>query len=387
MNRHIIDNRQIRRFAPLAVAATLLFLIFLVISGFALEGLRESDSLLGPTTPLGGLALPDLFPAFADGPWVATQGIAGGLILLILLLGAFGLTSFAVPRNNKMYWMKQLIHSEETSVKCVATKELGSIRGPDVLLILIDVADDEVQDPKVREAALRVLHEISAALSKKGNSIAVLESALGKGDPQALIGALKRYFGKAGKGHLQCACVIGRQYMKLGRYSDAREWLNKARRCDRKMLLYGNRIEELINTCNDSLLAEGDALFMAGNYHGAREHYALLSHDLADREKKRFALFLRSACVYCKLKDYRDADQAVLQALRFDQETDKSLALIQLLHKLQDGGAEGRRAEDSPERIRQSIDEYISGLMERLSALKGPMTAALASAAAAAARF
>jgi len=382
MNRHIINNRQIRRFAPLAVAGTLLILACLVISGFVFEGFRVSDPHLGPTTPLGGLALNNLFPAFTDGSWIATHGMMGVPVLLILLLGAFGLASFAIPRNNKMYWMKQLIHSEETSVKCVATKELGRIRDPDVLLLLIDVADDEAQEAIVRDTARKALHEISMALSKQGNSIVALESALGKRDPQALIGTLKRYFGKAGKGHLQCACVIGRQYMKLGRYSHAREWLNKARRCDRKTLLYGNRIKELIDACNERLLAEGDTLFMAGDYHGARARYARLSHDLGDREKKRFALFLRSACVYCKLKDYRDADQSILQALRFDHETDKSLTLIHLLHELQDGGVKGRKVEDSPERIRQSIDEYISGLMNGLSAAGGRMTVAHADASA-----
>ena len=82
-----------------------------------------------------------------------------------------------------------------------------------------------------------------------------------------------------------------------------------------------------------ALLGEGDEAFARGDFQGARERYARVSLGLESRELRRFALFLRSACVYCALEDYGDARQAVLQALQLDENRDDGLALLELLRQ------------------------------------------------------
>ncbi|MES9811927.1 MAG: hypothetical protein ABW161_09990 [Candidatus Thiodiazotropha sp.] len=117
---------------------------------------------------------------------------------------------------------------------------------------------------------------------------------------------------------------------------EAREWLTKAEIRNHKFNLYGDRIDYWIGICNRYLLAEADASYDAADYYQAKEHYAVLDHGLNNEEKRQCAIYLRTTCVYCKLKDYINADQALLQALENNHQTDYALQLVPLLRRLLD---------------------------------------------------
>ncbi|PVV13546.1 MAG: hypothetical protein B6D77_04250 [gamma proteobacterium symbiont of Ctena orbiculata] len=129
--------------------------------------------------------------------------------------------------------------------------------------------------------------------------------------------------------------------MRLGQYLEAREWLTKAEFRNHKFNLYGDRIDFWIDNCNSRLLSEADASFEAADYYQAKEHYAVLDHGLSDATKRQFAIYLRISCVYCKLRDYRNADQALLQALENNHQPDYALELVPMLRQLsQPAGSE-----------------------------------------------
>jgi len=163
---------------------------------------------------------------------------------------------------------------------------------------------------------------------------AALESRILAGEPQRVIKELRSGIGNAGKKCAEHAYVIGRQYMRLGHFGEAREWLRSAGQKCKTFSVLDQMAESHLGVCNARLLAEGDAFFAAGDYQSARERYARLSHGLGDREGKGLATFLRSACVYCMLREYEPARQALLQALNLDQGTDDALTLLGLLQSL-----------------------------------------------------
>jgi hypothetical protein len=71
--------------------------------------------------------------------------------------------------------------------------------------------------------------------------------------------------------------------------------------------------------------------------------------------------------VYCKLRDYRNADQALLQALDHQQAPDLVLTLSPLLQEfLEQDDKAGAPSKEQAEQIERAIDERASAIMEVL---------------------
>ena len=147
---------------------------------------------------------------------------------------------------------------------------------------------------------------------------------------------------------------------------EAREWLTKAKFRNQKFNLYGNRIDYWIGICNRYLLAEADASFRAADYYQAKEHYAFLDHGLNDEEKRQCAIYLRTTCVYCKLKDYKNADQALLQALENNHQTDYALELVPLLRQLLEFDALTIKRQGKLNEVEAKLDAVSSDIMLKI---------------------
>ena len=181
---------------------------------------------------------------------------------------------------------------------------------------------------------MRVSKKVESNGYEHQAAAAALESRILAGEPQRVIKELRAGIGNAGKKCAEHAYVIGRQYMRLGHYADARDWLRSAGQKSKSFSVLEEMAESHLGVCKARLLADGDDFFAAGDYQSARERYARLSHGLGDCEGKGLATFLRSACVYCMLREYEPARQALLQALNLDQGTDDALTLLVLLQSL-----------------------------------------------------
>lgn len=197
---------------------------------------------------------------------------------------------------------------------------------------------------------------------------AALESGILAGEPRLVIEELTAGIGDSGKKFAEHAYVIGRQYMRLGHYGEAREWLRSAGKKSRSFSVLDELAETHLGVCNVRLLAEGDDFFSVGDYQSARERYARLSHGLGDREEEGLATFLRSACVYCMLREYEPARQALLQALKLDRGTDDALTLLDLLQLLQKPANGGMPPVDSRRRIEERLERRAKAVMDRLRA-------------------
>jgi len=195
---------------------------------------------------------------------------------------------------------------------------------------------------------------------------ATLESAVYADEPQVVIDDLKARIGNAGRKRAESAYMIGRQHMRLGDFGEAREWLRKARRNGRHFSTFDELVEQNLSLCNAQLLAEGDALYAVDDYHGARERYARLSQGLEFSEGQGLAVFLRSACVYCQLRDYERARPAVLHALKSEQQTDDALALLDLLQQLSDPDRAGMEMREARERIENRLRGCVALIMGHL---------------------
>jgi len=265
------------------------------------------------------------------------------------------------------FCIKFLIDTQNEAERCKAAKALGGAKDPGALLVLVDVVIDEKAEDTVREAAEAALKEMGLKYRKYRKVIKDLLSAVQDREHQKVIDLLTSKFETDKKKYVQTAYVIGREYIRLGNHADAREWLHVAAYRNRKTPTYGNQIRELADICNEHLFAEGDRLFNAGYFHDAKAHYAVASQGLGDEEKKRFASYLRQASVYCKLEDYEDADQALLQALQHHHETDLTLTLNKLLQKLLEQGAGTKVTEQEREQLDTEIDECVSDIMKKLT--------------------
>lgn len=301
-----------------------------------------------------------------------------GTILIIVLLVAIALAGLAIvgivrwghmqehTRDMMRFCMKFMLHSENEAERCASAKSLGRVNDPGAIPVLVDVMWSEQEPEAVREAAGEALHQMSSRLRKHKRIISELESELEKRNYRGIIDILIENFERGKTRYVQSAYLIGRQFMHLHQYIDAREWLRKADSRNRKFNLYGNRIRARIQECNAFLLAEADDAFEAGDFHQAKERYAALDHGLSDADRQRCAIFLRSACVYCKLKDYRNADQSLLTALRYGHEADLALTLVPLLQKILTPDGEHLRATDKREEIMGQIGERASTIMKEL---------------------
>ena len=323
----------------------------------------------------------DLLAAQSAGVDAASDGGSGSSIFaavafIVGLVVVSGLLITALTRwshkqdsigNMMPFCIKYLVETRNEAEKCEAAKALGSVRDPGALLILVDVINDEGAEENLREAAREALRELSKIYRNYKKIIDSLLSAVDEKDHAKSIDILISNFEDQEKKYVQSAYVIGREFMRLDRYADAREWLQKAKNRNKITRVYVDQISGLIDACNENLFSEGDVLFEAGDYYYALERYALASHDLGFPEKQRFASHLRLACVYCELTRYEDAYQETLHALHDDHETDASLQLNDMLKKHRGEIAGTSEPEESRKKLLGDIDEYVTDVMSRLT--------------------
>ena len=326
----------------------------------------------------------------APAPVVAVTSISGldgndmTAALLIVVLGAVALGALVITglvlwsnkqehmRDMMLFCMKYLVHSKDETERCNSAMALRRVRDPGALLVLVDVIWDEEETEAVRRAASEALHDMGAHFSKHRKIIADLELGVEQRNFARIIEILTANFENGKTKYVQNAYVIGRNYMRLERYSDARDWFRRAESRNRKFNLYGNRIRYWIEVCNTRLLEEADGSFKEADYQQARAHYAALALGLSDADGQRCAVYLRSACVYCKLRDYLDADQALLQALEHNHELDLALTLVPMLQEILSLSDQKVEPNDQLEELKNAIDERASSIMSALSAQKSP---------------
>lgn len=270
--------------------------------------------------------------------------------------------------NNMIFFcIKYFINTKDIGEKCRAASALGRAKDPAALLVLVDIVNDDKAEDIVRESAREALEQMKQHYRKFRNVIDELLLAIERKDQQKLVEILISSFEKDGKRYLQSAYVIGHELMGLGQYEAAREWLLKAQIRNKKESIYQDQINDSISKCNDYLFAEGDELYKEGDYYAAKEHYTMAATRLKDEDKKRYAAHLRLACVYCKIGDYVDADQSLLQALQHHHETDNSLALIRLLQNVLTNNRKVK-IENSE---KSKIDKCVAQIMDKVTT-EGP---------------
>ncbi len=299
------------------------------------------------------------------------------IALGLLALAGIGVTTLVLWGRKQdqigemaLFGMRYLLDFERVAEGAKAAKELGRSGDPEAFLVLLDVFQDEAAPDPVRGAAGEALADMSRRSRKLAKVIEKAKSASEKGDHNELIRILTDNFEREGTGYVQSAYLIGRAYLRLDHLADAKEWFRVAERRNRKAALYGGRIRTLIDESNRRLFAIADEQFASGDYQTARERYAAASHGLSGDESRRNSAFVRLACAYCMLGDYRDAEQALLQALQHGQNTDSALALSQLLQQLLD-----RQSPPSEERHHQltaRIRDEATAVMGRIGDVLRP---------------
>lgn len=232
------------------------------------------------------------------------------------------------------FCLKFLVHSEDEEERCASARALGRANDPGALLVLLDVSLDDEEKVPVRRAAGEALHELGDHLRKYKKIITDIELCAEQADYQGIIKILTANFEKGTTRYAQSAYLIARLYMRLRRYVAAREWLMTAEIRNRRFNLYGNQIQRWIGLSNTRMLEEADDAFRNQSYQDAKKRYAALDQGLDDADRQRFAIYLRTACVFVELRDYRNADQALLQALSKNHGTDLALTLVPLLQEV-----------------------------------------------------
>ena len=294
----------------------------------------------------------------------ATSVIAISIILIV------GITRWGQKQDQIQSMMpfciRHLVKSKNESDKIAAAKVLGGAKHPAALLILTDIVNDEKAEEGLHDAAVEALQEMSQKYRKYTDLIDACLYAVVEKDHQKTVDLLIRYFESGGKQHVQSAYVIGREYIRMENYPEARIWLQKAKDRNRKAHVYINQISQLITTCSQHLYDEGDALFKTGEYHDALERYALASHDMEMVEKQRHSTHLRLTCIYCKLEQYENAHQETLLALQDQHETETSMALNKLLQKIRNTSSGSAETKAQRAEISAEIDALVNKTMAEL---------------------
>jgi len=101
---------------------------------------------------------------------------------------------------------------------------------------------------------------MSSRFRKHKRLITELESKAEQRDFHGIINLLIANFERGRTPYTQSAYIIGRHFMRLEDYVQAREWLRKAEYRNLKTNLYGNRIARWIRQCDIHLLDEADDL-------------------------------------------------------------------------------------------------------------------------------
>ena len=329
----------------------------ILISGFAALLLPESIAAQSAVETAEGNSIL-FFAAYAI-------GIIGISVVLI-----FGLTHWGHKQdqilNMMPFCIKSLVESKDENEKIAAARALGEAHDPGALLILTNIADDENASEQLREAASEALQQMGKKVRRYSSVINDCLEAVEAKDHQRLIDLLIKNFEQQKRTYVQSAFLIGREYMRMSRWSDARTWLNYARVRNRKAQVYFNQISQLITVCNERLFNEGDRLFETGKFYDALERYALASHELKLEEKRRYAAHLRLVCTYCKLERYEDAYQETLHALQDQHKTDTSLVLNNLLHQLREETGSGTEVEARRDLLIAEITKHTDKAMEGL---------------------
>ncbi len=270
--------------------------------------------------------------------------------------------------NSMMYFgIDFLINTRNTAERHNAAKQLGRAKNPGALLVLVDVINDESADDSIRKTAADALLDMSEHYHKFKKVIGRLLIAAEVNDHERTVELLTDHFEHAERKYVQSAYVIGRELVRLEKYADARDWLRIADARNRKLPLYVDQIRDFIDKCNQHLFFEGDMAFKEGDFHLANERFALAAHGLSTQVSNQYSYYLRAACVYCKLEDYENARQALLQALHHQQETDTSLELNQLVNKVLDLLKESPQAKQKLEDVRKELDRFVNQIMDSLS--------------------
>jgi hypothetical protein len=270
--------------------------------------------------------------------------------------------------NNMMYFcIDFLINTRNKTERYRAAKELGRAKNPGALLVLIDVINDESAEESIRKVAGDALLEMSQRYRRFKKVIRELLAATEDKNHEQIVELLKTHFEHEEKTYVQSAYVIGRELVRLKKYTDAREWLRIAEVRNRKFPMYVDQIRDLTAKCNRHLCAEGDMAFKAGDFHLANERFALAAHGLSPEVSNRFSYYLCAACVYCKLEEYENASQAILQALQHDQETDTALELNKLINKLLYLVRDNAQAKEEHQNLSKELDRFVNQTMDSLS--------------------
>ena len=294
-------------------------------------------------------------------------GLIAVSVLIISALTRWGHKQDSIS-NMMTFCIKYLLETRNEVQKCEAAQALGQMKDPRALIILVDVINDESAEENLRKTAGDALRNLSGIYNRYEQVIDELLSAEERRDHKKSIDILISNFEDRDKKYVQSAYVIGREFIRLKEYAEARDWLQKAKSRNEKTVVYVDQISELIRACNEKLFSQGDVLFKVGDYYDALERYALASHDLRPGEKQRFASHLRLACVYYKLKHYGDAYQETLHALHDHHETDHSLRLNGLL-KDQRGEIGGTpEADERRDKLLSDIDNCVTNIMTILTA-------------------
>ncbi len=302
--------------------------------------------------------------------WInALMAGLGLLVLAVLTVGGLVLWGRKQDRLSVMtsFSMRSLIESKSDEERSAAAKTLAQAKDAGALLVLLDVFSDEDVRDKLRKAAGEALTEMASHSRKHRHLIKALLAALEDDDHGRVVDILEQNFEGGDRAYVQSAFIIGREYLELGRYVKARNWLQVAAWRNKKKPLYGAQINRLINTCNERLFKQGDILFHAGEFHEAKICFSKASHGLDQKDGIRFAPFLRLACVYSGLRHYEDAAQAVALALVNQQQTEQALAFNELLKSLLKPEKEVSKGEEELESLRNEIDKFALATIDKLA--------------------
>ncbi len=309
----------------------------------------------------------------SKGPSAALPVVAFGVAAFVVVaLLATGLTLWIRKQeqiNNIMYFcLDFLVNAKNETERRRAATELGRANDPRALLVLVDVINDESVEEGIREAARDALLDMGEKRRGFNKPIAGLMAAAEAKDHERTVELLMTYFEQGEQKYVQSAYMIGRDLVRIEKYADAREWLRIAEARNSKFPMYMNQIGELTDRCNRQLFAAGDAAFKAGDFHLANENLALAVHGLSTGASKQFAYYLRAACVYCKLEEYENASDALLQALHHEHETDTALALNTLVDKMLDLIKEQPDSKEERAALSRELDRFVDQTMASLSA-------------------
>ena len=334
---------------------TQLFLAFVV----------SSDLFAGP-----GIAK-DVAAEGADGSSVLNALMAGLALLLLAVLTVGALTLWGRQQDRISIMMslsmRSLIDSKSEAEGSIAAKALAQAKDAGALLVLFDVFSDDKVGEHLRKTAGNALDQMSMSSRKYKEPIKALIAAVEEDDHQKVIDILMRNFEGTNKVYVQTAFIIGREFLMLGKYVEARDWLHTAVYRNRQKPLYGSQLKRLIDTCNERMFKQGDSSFQESDLHEAKKCFSEASYGLDEAGKKRFAPYLRLACVYCKLGEYEDAAQSVSLALKNQQEPETSRALSELLNNLLDPEQEAPKGAEKGNNIRSEIDKVAIGTISRLA--------------------